>query len=391
MLMEEPSLHPAALAVHYLYVTLIVLSIPSSVALTVEDLGGTPEWHLRNLEVFFNCLFTAEVLLRISCAPRPWMLLRSMYTLVDVAAVVPFYAVTVPRLDTGAHPGLELLILFTPIFRLLKVTRHSSGWRILMISIRRVLPPLAVPAFLLLIVVVCSSCAIFWIEKHTAETRELRAFLNVPHAMWFAVVTISTVGYGDVSPTSPEAKMATCALILVGICYMAMPLAIVGSTFSEVWDSRDRVLMVMKVQEKLSQAGIGKDRLEELFSASDADGSGTMKLSEFTHLLEAFHLGMTGAQMTRLFKVIDDNNSGEVCFQEFADFLFPDMEIVDDEVKTPPNSSRELPPCILANPNPNDIPQTDFKLEALDRRVERLEALIGELCAEQRRLFQRLS
>merc|ERR1712060_354006 len=98
---------------------------------------------------------------------------------------------------------------------------------------------------------------------------------------------------------------------------------------------------------------------------------------------------MTHSQMICLFKSIDDNNSGEVCFQEFADLLFPDLDIADTDVITPQKPLHELPPCILTDPNSQN--ETEFKLAALDKRVEKMEAIIGNLCAEQRRLLQRLS
>jgi len=386
MLIEEPAMHPIALLVFYAYLIVTISSVPSAILLTVEDLSATAERTLKGLEMFINILFSIDVLIRLSVAPVPYMLFKNMYFWIDVAAIVPFYIVTVPQLDQERHPGLELLVLMVPIFRLLKVTRYSSGWRLLMLSIQRVIPPLAVPAFLALIMIVCSSSTLFWIEKHTAATADVRAFLNVPHTMWFAVVTISTVGYGDPCPNTPLGQMATCLLILLGVCYMAMPLAIVGSTFMEVWESRDKLLMRMKVQEKLAITGIGKQQLEELFVAFDTDGSGSMTRAEFIQLLLTFRLGMTRTQMCNLFKNIDDNNSGEVCFQEFADFLFPEMDIDDDR------GQKHLGEMRPSYSNPQHVtPPTQVKLEAIEKRIENLEGLIGELVTEQRRLLQRFS
>merc|ERR1712012_702205 len=135
--------------------------------------------------------------------------------------------------------------------------------------------------------------------------------------------------------------------------------------------------------------GIGRGKLEELFAASDADGSGSMTRSEFIQLLNAFHLGMTRDQMITLFKNIDENNSGEVCFQEFADFLFPEMDFSEDEAKSskPTQDMKNY-----SHPHTQHvIPPTQVKLEAVEKRIERLETLIEELCTEQRRLLQRFS
>mmetsp|Transcript_124362 Transcript_124362/g.277853 ORF Transcript_124362/g.277853 Transcript_124362/m.277853 type:complete len:572 (+) Transcript_124362:98-1813(+) len=327
MFMEEPSLHPIALWIFYFYSGLIVFSVFTTIAHTMDTWGHGWADALNIAEIFFNTLFTAEVLLRIFCAPRLIGVLRRMYTCIDIFAVLPFFIVTVPDMDKDSNPILELLLLVVPVFRLLKVTRYSSGWRLLMHSIQQVLKPLLVPFLLLMIMVITFSCFIFWLEKHCTQNMDERAFETVPHAMWFALVTISTVGYGDVTPKTPEARLLTCCMIITGVCYMAMPLAIVGTTFGEVWENRDRVLMRMKVKEKLDQVEMDRRQLEELFGASDEDGSGSMTRSEFMSLLEALNLGMTPQQSTRLFKTIDDNGSGEINFQEFADFLFPEIEI----------------------------------------------------------------
>lgn len=421
MLLEEPSLHWASLAIHHVYSALTIFSVVTTTVLTVEDLPLWCEDLLQVVDVFFNATFSLEVVVRIICAPRLDILAKNMYLWIDIAAVLPFYIVTLPNLDTDENPLLELLILLVPVFRLLKVTRHSSGWRLLMYSLTKVAPPLAVPFFLLIIMVVTSACMIFWIEKHAVPDLDGRAFANVPHAMWFSIVTISTVGYGDVSPNSALGKLATCFLILMGVCYMAMPLTIVGGEFSNVWDARDKILMRMTVLEKMAQGGILQEHLEELFRATDADNSGAMTRSEFTTFLNVFNLGVTPNQMIRLFKSIDDNNSGEICFEEFAEFLFPDYE--SNDVTTPMDARpTDGNPCDMARNAVVEI--SPLSLEALsddggtalspssemdpfsskstkpvahasdnplERRVERIERLLEDLGANQRRYFQNLT
>jgi hypothetical protein len=128
-------------------------------------------------------------------------------------------------------------------------------------------------------------------------------------------------------------------LILLGVCYMAMPLAIVGNTFSDIWANRDQILIAEKAKIKFAEGGFNKQDLQELFAMTDADGSGTLSRKEFVQLIDAFGLGFTRAQIKKLFKTIDDDNTGSVNFKEFGDFLFPDIEIEDEDDGAPTPAS----------------------------------------------------
>jgi len=329
ILMEEPSNHPLALGVHYCHSVLVMLSVCSILVMTIDNLSEGVRRVLTDLELFFNTLFTLEVLARVVCAPQKILLLRNMYMWMDVGAILPFYIILVFKMSS-VNMYLELVALLIPILRLLKITRHSTGWRILMHSIVECAEPLCVPAFLLLLMTVIASCVIFWVEKHFIGDADEMAFESIPHAMWFVICTISTVGYGDVSPNSGLAKAASAALILGGVCYMAMPLAIIGGTFVNVWQERERILMREKTQRRFAEGGITPGELRMLFEAADQDHSGSVKRSEFVELVEAFQLGMTRGQILKLFKGVDSNGSGDITFDEFSLFLFPELEIPED-------------------------------------------------------------
>lgn len=330
LLIEEPSLHPVALAMHYVFSLIVLASVVFNVLLTMPRFESSHS--LLVLELVVNILFTSEVLLRMAICPSGQRLLVNPYMWIDFCAVFPFWLVLMFGLEPEDNPVLEFVMLLVPIFRLLKITRHSSGIRLLVISIQGCAAPLTVPAFLLLLMTVFFSCVIFWIEKHTVNADEDGiAFLSIPHVIWFVICTISTVGYGDVYPNSETAKMATCVLILCGVCYMAMPMAIIGGTFSRVWSDRDKILIAEKAKAKMADGGLNKDDLKDLFSAADTDDSGSINKKEFAKLIHCFHLGFTHGQAIKLFKSIDEDNTGLVSFEEFADFLFPELVLDMDE------------------------------------------------------------
>jgi len=215
--------------------------------------------------------------------------------------------------------------------RLLKITRHSSGWRLLVYAMRMCFEPLTVPAFLLMLMAIFSSCVIFWIEKHLQADGGDGAFDSIPHALWFCIVTISTVGYGDVYPLSVMGKAFTSILILCGVCYMAMPLAIVGGQFINTWENREYILIREKLTRKFKMGGVSYDMIKGLFEEVDTDGSGKINHTEFENLIESSNVGISTQQVSKVFRTIDDNRSGTICFDEFAEFLFPDVNINQDQ------------------------------------------------------------
>jgi hypothetical protein len=325
--MEEPTLHPIALHVHHFYSCMIVASVMSTV------LGSMDKYRdddaLLAVELTFNVIFSFEALARVFCAPQKKVLFSSMYMWMDILAVVPFYVILLGQVDDQGNPAIELLVLLVPILRLLKVTRHSPGWRLLVISMRQSSTQLMVPFFLLMLMVVFSSSVLFWIEKHS-DSEDGPAFESIPQAMWFAIVTISTVGFGDISPNSASGKAATSGLILLGVCYMAMPLVIVGNTFSQVWQDREKILIAEKTKAKFAHGAVTSDLVHDLFNDTDADGSGTVSRSEFISLMLAFNLGFTRAQIKELFRALDQDRSGQISFKEFQEFLFPETTGNDD-------------------------------------------------------------
>ena len=75
------------------------------------------------------------------------------------------------------------------------------------------------------------------------------AFHSIPHAIWFMLVTMTTVGYGDVSPNTAAGKFITVLAMVFGVLFLSMPLAIVGNNFCVIWDDKERVIFIEKFKE----------------------------------------------------------------------------------------------------------------------------------------------
>ncbi|EER00778.1 conserved hypothetical protein [Perkinsus marinus ATCC 50983] len=276
-----------------------------------------------------------------------------LYNILIVISVITSVLVTLPVPDTLAYDtrdGLEvaetvfnvifLLEIVVPAMRMLKLTRYSTGWRLLVISLSLSMDALRVPMLMLIFLVTWFASIIYWVEDVTLPdtARPAAAFASLPHAMWFSIVTISTVGYGDTAPATDGGRAISALLIIVGASYMALPLNIVGSTFWDVWTDRDKLLIIDKIQQRLSRRRITRDRLYEVFATMDEDGSGVIDITEFEHMLNRhFRLGMPTHSILRLFRTIDADGEGKISFDEFCSCLFP--ELVNPEMSFPTRAS----------------------------------------------------
>lgn len=173
--------------------------------------------------------------------------------------------------------------------------------------------------------VVFSGALLYWLDQSFACTEKdcpaefAPAFESIPKAMWFAIVTIATVGYGDVTPHSVPGKVLASVLIVTGVCYMAMPLMIVGNNFTQVWDDRHRLLMRDKLGRKCDL-----HEMKEIWALFDPDGSGVVSIEEFIPFVESLELDLTSRGIRDLFDAIDIDRSNQLTFVEFLDYLFPE-------------------------------------------------------------------
>lgn len=150
---------------------------------------------------------------------------------------------------------------------------------------------------------------------------------NVPSmhdAVYFILITISTVGYGDMTPETQPGKFIICVLIFGGSLYMAIPLGIVGGSFNRVWEERDRRLLLNRTQNRLFQWGYTPDDIPQLFCVFDHNKDGQLDISEFCEMIGEMRLGLSRDRMVHLFKIFDEDGSGGVDYEEFIGLLFPE-------------------------------------------------------------------
>jgi len=214
---------------------LILLNVLAVILETVESLAARYGPFFRVFEVFSVIVFTVEYLLRLwSCTVderfKGFFVGRVRFAVtplavVDLLAILPFYAPVLIPYDLRFVRALRLL----RFLRLLKIGRYSESIRIIADVLKAKKAELAIAALGELVLLVLASCLMYFVE-HEAQPE---AFSSIPAAMWWAVVTLTTVGYGDVYPVTPLGKFLGSMIALLGIAMFALPAGILASGFAE--------------------------------------------------------------------------------------------------------------------------------------------------------------
>lgn len=215
-------------------VGLILLSV---VIVLLDSLPGMARFSslLYQIEAICVAIFTVEYLLRVwSCVENPefahplWGRLRYIFSpmaLIDLLAIAPFYVAPLAAHDTVV---LRLLRIFR-LLRLLKLGRYHTSLGLLGKVFKNRREELVISLVLVTMLVVVASTLMYALE-HEAQPK---AFSSIPAAMWWGVVTMTTVGYGDVYPVTPAGKVVAGLSLLLGIGLFALPAGILASGFSE--------------------------------------------------------------------------------------------------------------------------------------------------------------
>lgn len=207
----------------YFIQSLIVVSLVSFSIETLPNLRPETRSLLRGIEVLTVTVFTVEYLLRILVAENRLRYVFSFYGLVDLAAILPFYVAS--GIDLRAVRSFRLLRLF----RTLKLVRYSEALRRVHIALLLARAELALFFSVAAIVLFLSAVGIYYFESQVQP----RTFGSIFHSLWWAVATLTTVGYGDLYPVTVGGKVFTFFVLMVGLSLIATPAGIIAAALTE--------------------------------------------------------------------------------------------------------------------------------------------------------------
>jgi len=202
---------------------ILIFSILASVAVVMLDSIQTVQSDhgrlLNGLEWFFTFLFTVEYVLRLLCSPRPGRYATSFFGVVDLVSLLPTYlAVLFPA---GRFFIVLRILRILRVFRVLKLVQYVGEASVLQRALWASRRKIIVFLFALLTLVIVLGSLMYVIEG------EANGFTSIPRSVYWAVVTLTTVGYGDISPRTNLGQMLAMVIMILGYSIIAVPTGIV--------------------------------------------------------------------------------------------------------------------------------------------------------------------
>ena len=262
--LEDPERGPGRWLAGFL-ITLILANVAAMIVGSIVEIQATFGRALWMFEAASVAVFTIEYLARLWSSAEAGSRLRYFVTpmaIIDLAAILPFYL--------GSLIGIDLRVLrLLRLLRLLKLSRYFAPLQVLGTVLRAEARPMAAAAGVMIALITVSASLLYYAERAAQPD----AFGDIPRAMWWAAVTLTTVGYGDVAPVTPLGQAIAVLVMAMGVGMVALPAGMLASRFSEelkvrrqafaraISDNRHDADQLGRLQEQLCLSPTDADRL----------------------------------------------------------------------------------------------------------------------------------
>ncbi|XP_035377705.1 potassium voltage-gated channel subfamily D member 3 isoform X4 [Electrophorus electricus] len=301
---ENP--HTSTMALVFYYVTgfFIAVSVITNVVETVPC-GSTPNQRDvpcgERYTVAFFCMdtacvmiFTVEYLMRLFAAPSRYRFMRSVMSIIDVVAILPYY-IGLVMTDNEDVSGAFVTLRVFRVFRIFKFSRHSQGLRILGYTLKSCASELGFLLFSLTMAIIIFATVMFYAEKGSSSSK----FTSIPASFWYTIVTMTTLGYGDMVPKTIAGKIFGSICSLSGVLVIALPVPVIVSNFSRIYHQNQRAdkRRAQKVQKaRLARMRISKTGSSNAFLHSKRNGmlNQALELTQLPFRMKLSDEGSTG-------------------------------------------------------------------------------------------------
>lgn len=240
----------------------VLISVVSVILESVHSVNYLLHIELIVIDAMAVAIFTAEYCARLYCCVEEKQFsspfvgrlrqAKSPSMLIDLLAILPFF------LEALLHHLIDLRFLrIFRLLRLLKLTRYTGATRTLAIVIAREWPVMAAAAFIMVLLVILTA-SLGYLFEHDAQPDK---FENIPQSIYWAVITLASVGYGDISPVTPAGRAITIVLALIGIGIFAIPAALLSSAFSDQLH-KERDALKQELFDMLADGKISEEEAE---------------------------------------------------------------------------------------------------------------------------------
>ncbi|XP_012533070.1 potassium voltage-gated channel protein Shal isoform X8 [Monomorium pharaonis] len=340
---QNPHISTAALVFYYVTGFFIAVSVLANVVETVPcgnrpGRAGTLSCGERYKIVFF-CLdtacvmiFTAEYLLRLFAAPSRCKFARSVMSIIDVVAILPYY-IGLGITDNDDVSGAFVTLRVFRVFRIFKFSRHSQGLRILGYTLKSCASELGFLVFSLAMAIIIFATVMFYAEKNVDGTN----FTSIPSAFWYTIVTMTTLGYGDMVPKTIAGKIVGGVCSLSGVLVIALPVPVIVSNFSRIYHQNQRA-------DKRKAQRVSKARLARIRIAKASSGAAFVSKKKAAEARLAAQ--ESGLQLEEFYKEEDifelQHHHLLRCLEKTTDREFVEMEVPYNGAPKRPGSPSPL-------------------------------------------------
>ncbi|XP_029656560.1 potassium voltage-gated channel subfamily A member 10-like [Octopus sinensis] len=178
--------------------------------------------------------FSFELVARFILSPQKCHFAKNLLNVIDLLSITPYFiTLATKEFYNNEASSIEVIrvIRLVRVFRIFKLSRHSKGLQILGKTLKTSLREMVMLGFFLCVIVVLFSSAVYFAEFHLSDTQ----FNSIPDAFWWAVVTITTVGYGDIRPIGLWGKIVGALCAVAGVLTIALPVPVIVSNFNHFY------------------------------------------------------------------------------------------------------------------------------------------------------------
>lgn len=219
-------------AIDLVIMGLVTMTVLAVILESVESIGGRYGAFFADFETITLSIFTVEYLLRFWCAPLKYPEMSagkarvkyffSFYGMVDFLAISPIILASV-------FPNLNLVIVrILRLMRFVKITQYNNALQDLFEAVYHERRSFFSAAYIFVLALLLSASLAYFAENEAQPEK----FSSIPEAMWWSIITLTTVGYGDVSPVTAMGKVVGAVTALLGVCSVALLTGIVANAFS---------------------------------------------------------------------------------------------------------------------------------------------------------------